>query len=292
MTASRMRRARLVALLAGASLAVASVMGPALGYIGQAPVQIGLIGPSGTVPCADDVTITATVVDTGTGSPIAEQIVTWELSDRVADDDALSVASSVTDAQGQASVRLSFGETSGTRVVSATVTIVTTPLQVRCDVGLPQTALARPGDDGSESQALPANVDPGVPVRTLRIPRLGIRAPILEGDGAGVPLDAVAHHPGTAWPGQGSNTYLYGHARRGLFRDLWQARTGDLVEVELATGASVSYRVTEVRPLVEWDDLRVLAPTSTERLTLQTCLWYDLTSPRLVVIAEPVAGAS
>jgi hypothetical protein len=36
----------------------------------------------------------------------------------------------------------------------------------------------------------------------------------------------------------------------------------------------------------------VLQPTAGERLTLQTCLWYDLTSPRLVVIAEPVTGAS
>lgn len=292
MTALRIRQPHLVALLAGASLAVASMVAPTLGYIGQAPVQIGLTGPSGTVSCADDVTLTATVVDTGTGSPVAEQIVTWELSDGAAEGDSLSGASSVTDAQGQASVRLSFGDASGTRVVSATVTIVTTPLRVRCDDGLPQTALMRPGDDAREAQAVPATVDPGLPVRALRIPRLGIQAPILEGDGTDVPLDAVAHHPGTAWPGQGSNTYLYGHARQGLFRDLWQARTGDLVEVELASGAMASYRVTEVRPLVEWDDLRVLAPTSNERLTLQTCVWYDLTSPRLVVIAEPVVGAS
>lgn len=291
MTALRGHRARLLGLLAGVVLAAAVVVAPALGYIGQAPVQIGLTGPSGIVSCADDATITATVVDTGTGSPVAEQVVTWDLSDG-SDGDALSATSSVTDAQGQATVRLSFGDVSGTRVVSATVTIVTTPLRVRCDVGLPQTALARPGDDDGEARTLPATMDPGLPVRTLRIPRLGIRAPILEGDGTDVPLDAVAHHPGTAWPGQGSNTYLYGHARQGLFRDLWQARTGDLVEVELATGALASYRVTEVRPLVAWDDLRVLAPTSTERLTLQTCLWYDRTSPRLVVIAEPVAGAS
>ena len=73
---------------------------------------------------------------------------------------------------------------------------------------------------------------------------------------------------------------------------MWQARTGDLVEVELADGRRATYRVTEVRPLVEWDDLSVLAPSPTERLTLQTCVWYDLTSPRLVVIAEPATTAS
>jgi sortase A len=268
-------------------LALVALVGPASGYIGQAPVQIGLTGPSGPVSCADQVTLTATVVDTGTGAPVAEQIVDWELTDGAQDGDALSGATSITDTQGMATIQLSFGASSGAREVSATVTVVTTPILVRCDVGLPQTALARPEDDAVGPMRLPTTVDPRLPVRALRIPRLGIEAPILEGDGTDVPLDAVAHHPSTAWPGEGSNSYLYGHAREGLFGALWQARTGDLVEVELADGRRATYRVTEIRPLVAWDDLSVLAPSPTERLTLQTCVWYDLTSPRLVVIAEP-----
>jgi LPXTG-site transpeptidase (sortase) family protein len=292
MTTARTHQARLLALPVGVVLALVALVGPASGYIGQAPVQIGLAGPSGPVSCADQVTLTATVVDTGTGTPVAEQIVSWELTDGAQDGDTLSGATSITDAQGQATIQLSFGASSGAREVSATVTIVTTPIVVRCDVGLPQTSLARPGEDGVAPIRLTTPREAKLPVRALRIPRLGIDAPILEGDGIDVPLDAVAHHPSTAWPGEGSNSYLYGHARDGLFGALWQARTGDLVEVELADGRRATYRVTEVRPLVEWDDLSVLAPSPTERLTLQTCVWYDLTSPRLVVIAEPEITAA
>jgi LPXTG-site transpeptidase (sortase) family protein len=256
---------------------------------------MGVAGPPGDVSCLDQATLTATVVDTSTGSPVAEQVVTWELTQVVADGDRLSATSSVTDAQGQATVVLAFGQETGAREVTASVTIVATPIRVRCDVGLPQTSLARP-DVKVEPEAatrgrpaMPASDQPAVGVR---IPRLGIDSPILEGDGVDVPGHAVAHHPGTAWPGEGSNSYLYGHARDGLFGELWRARTGDLVEVLLADGTLARYRVTQVRPLVAWDDLGVLQPTAGERLTLQTCLWYDLTSPRLVVIAEPVTEAS
>jgi sortase A len=129
--------------------------------------------------------------------------------------------------------------------------------------------------------------EPGTPAQRLRIARLGIDAPIVQGDGVTVPLTAAAHYPGTAWPGSGSNIYLYGHARAGLFRELWRVRTGDTVELELADGAIASYQVAEILPLVAWDALHYLDPTSSEQLTLQTCLGYQTTSPRFVVIARP-----
>lgn len=293
------RRAHIPALVVGLLVSVLAAGVPTLGYIGQAPVQLGVSGPPGVVSCLDQVTLTATVVDTTTGSPVAEQVVTWDLTESVSTGDALSDTRSVTDAQGRAVIVLSLGAQTGAREVTASVTIVATPIQVRCDVALPQTSLAPPGAAAADQVAQAAN--PGRPAQTLhadlpavglRIPRLGIEAPILEGDGVDVPAHAVAHHPGTAWPGEGSNTYLYGHARDGLFGDLWRVRTGDLVEVRLRDGALARYRVSRILPLVEWDDLSVLQPTAGERLTLQTCLWYDLTSPRLVVIAEPETDAS
>jgi LPXTG-site transpeptidase (sortase) family protein len=291
MMGGRWRSGRMAALMVAASIAMPAIAAPALGYVGQAPVQIGVSGPPGDVSCLDRTTLTATVVDTATGAPVAEQVVTWELSDPVSTGDALSGTSSVTDTQGQATIELSFGQETGPREVSASVTIVTTPIRVRCDVGLPQTALDPPGADVEGLVPVAEAPHPDQPALGVRIPRLGVDAPIVEGDGVDVPGHAVAHHPGTAWPGEGSNSYLYGHAREGLFGELWQVRTGDLVEVRLADGRLARYRVSEIRPLVEWDDLSVLQPTTRDRLTLQTCLWYDLTSPRLVVIAEPVTGA-
>jgi sortase A len=131
--------------------------------------------------------------------------------------------------------------------------------------------------------------EPGTPAHRLRIERLGIDAPIIQGDGIDVPLTAAAHYPGTAWPGSGSNIYLYAHAREGLFRELWRVRTGDAVELDLAGGGTATYQVAEILPLVEWDALQYLDPTPTEQVTLQTCLGYETTSPRFVVIARPAA---
>ncbi len=119
------------------------------------------------------------------------------------------------------------------------------------------------------------------------MPRLGIDLPVLEGDGYRAPDDAVAHFPDTAWPGDGSNTFIYAHAREGSSSSCG-TRTGDLVEMDMADGISADYRVTEIHPVVEWDALEYVASTDTEILTLQTCLDYAETSPRFVVIAERI----
>jgi len=119
------------------------------------------------------------------------------------------------------------------------------------------------------------------------IARLGIDLPIVEGDGVDAPLYKVAHYPGTAWPGGGSNIYLYAHARDGMFLSLWNAKLGDQVVLDLANGAQRTYLVTEIMPKVPWDDMALLAPTPHEQLTLQTCTSYQETAPRFVVIAVP-----
>jgi LPXTG-site transpeptidase (sortase) family protein len=115
--------------------------------------------------------------------------------------------------------------------------------------------------------------------------------PVIEGDGVTVPEGSASHYPGTAWPGDGSNVYVYAHARAQNFLELWQVRTGDTVAVEMSDGSVMRYRVSEIHPVVKWDDLAYLAPTSSEQLTLQTSLSYADTAPRFVVIAEPIAGA-
>jgi sortase A len=141
--------------------------------------------------------------------------------------------------------------------------------------------------------AVVAASDPAdpLPATAIRVERLGIDLPLVEGDGSSVPEGAAAHYPGTAWPGEGSNTYVYAHAREGHFLELWQVRTGDVVEVDMADGAVAEYRVTDIMPLVRWDALEMLEPTDEEILTLQTCLTYAATAPRFVVIAERVAHA-
>ena len=121
----------------------------------------------------------------------------------------------------------------------------------------------------------------------IQLPRLGIDLPIVEGDGIDAPLDKAAHYPGTAWPGAGSNIYIYGHAQEGMFLALWDARVGDEIVLTLADGTSVVYRIVRVMPRVPWDAVQFLDPTPHEQLTLQTSTSNTATAPRFVVIARP-----
>ena len=135
----------------------------------------------------------------------------------------------------------------------------------------------------------PPTVDgePGIQADRIRIARLGINLAIVEGDGIDAPLGKVAHFPSTAWPGGGTNIYIYGHARTGMFIRLWDARVGDTVTLDLVDGTTRTYVVTKVLPTVPWDAVQYLEPTPTEQLTLQTCTSYYPTAPRFVVIAVP-----
>jgi len=127
----------------------------------------------------------------------------------------------------------------------------------------------------------------GIVARRIRIDRLGIDLQIIEGDGIDAPLRKVAHYPTTGWPDGGSNIYIYGHARAGMFLPLWDAKVGDEVVLDLVDGTARRYVVTVVKPKVPWDALEYLAPTPTEQLTLQTSTSYTPTAPRFIVIAEP-----
>lgn len=127
----------------------------------------------------------------------------------------------------------------------------------------------------------------GIRATQIRIDRLRIDLPIVEGDGIDAPLGKAAHYPGTAWPGGGSNIYLYAHARDGMFIALWEATPGDEVTLTLVDETERTYTVTDVLPKVPWDAIEYLDPTPAEQLTLQTCTSYGATAPRFIVIAVP-----
>jgi len=127
----------------------------------------------------------------------------------------------------------------------------------------------------------------------IRLPRLGIDLPIAEGD---VERDVVVqqtpenfafHFPGTAIPGTFGNSYIYAHARRGMFLSLWNARVGDQVRVATPAGNELMFVVTEVHPRVPPEDTSWIQPAGDERLTLQTSTGPNRDDPRFVVIAAP-----
>jgi LPXTG-site transpeptidase (sortase) family protein len=127
----------------------------------------------------------------------------------------------------------------------------------------------------------------------IELPRLGIDLPIAEGD---IERDVVVqktpenyafHFPGTAIPGTVGNSYIYAHARRGMFLTLWNARVGDQVSITTPAGVQLKFVVTEVHPRVPPADTSWLQPSGEERLTLQTSTGPNREDPRFVVIAAP-----
>ena len=127
----------------------------------------------------------------------------------------------------------------------------------------------------------------------VQVPRLRIDLPIKEGDIAQdidrqqTPEGAAFHLPRTAIPGDGSNTYLYAHARTGMFLSLWDAKEGDDVLIVTPDGKTLAYVVREVHARVPYNEVSWVLPTPTERLTLQTSTGPNPLDPRFVVVAVP-----
>lgn len=165
---------------------------------------------------------------------------------------------------------------------------------------VPMTPLAvSPSANGAPNAASPTVAPPDRAFPPLpdgyriQIPRLGIDLPMQEGD---VERDAVEqrtpegyafHLPGTAIPGAGANSYIYAHARRGMFLTLWNARVGDDVWISTPDGRALHYVVTEIHPRVTPDDVSWARPDPPDHLTLQTSTGPNPGDPRFVVIAQP-----
>ena len=153
-----------------------------------------------------------------------------------------------------------------------------------------------PSQTGSPVASVPAVTPaPAIPDGyRIKIARLEIDLPIAEGDierdavRGETPENLALHLPGSAIPGDGSNTYIYAHARRGMFLSLWNAREGDEILIVTPDGRVLRYVVSEVHPRVDPTDISWVAHTALERLTLQTSTGPNPGDPRFVVVALPV----
>jgi sortase A len=110
--------------------------------------------------------------------------------------------------------------------------------------------------------------DAGPAIGVLRIAKIGLTVPILDGTDE-LTLDrGVGHIEGTDLPGGRGNVGIAGH-RDGFFRGLKDVGVGDVVELRTPTGA-LTYAVSDVR-IVNPDELSVLEPTGEPSITLVTC---------------------
>lgn len=125
----------------------------------------------------------------------------------------------------------------------------------------------------------------------VRVARLGIDLPLLHGDTVrdtvlgSTPNGAAFLLPSSAPLGSGGNSYVYAHARAGMFLSLWNARLGDVVELLGPSSEVRRYVVTEIHPRVVPTDVRHTLPAGDERITLQTSTGPNDGDPRFVVVA-------
>jgi sortase A len=121
------------------------------------------------------------------------------------------------------------------------------------------------------------------PLAVLRIPKIGLEVPVLEGTDDFTLNRAVGHIAGTPRPGEGGNVGIAGH-RDGFFRGLKNMAPGD--ELELETRVDVlRYRIADTR-IVRPQDVGVLGATAQSTLTLVTCypFYYVGSAPKRYVI--------
>lgn len=113
-------------------------------------------------------------------------------------------------------------------------------------------------------------------IAVLRIPRLQLVAPVLEGTGQFMLNRGVGRIAGTALPGQSGNIGIAGH-RDAFFRTLKDIRAGDSIELVTRSGTDV-YSVDRIR-ITSPTDVSVLQPRTNPSLTLVTCYPFYFIGP-------------
>jgi sortase A len=108
----------------------------------------------------------------------------------------------------------------------------------------------------------------GTPLAVLRIPKIRLEVPVLEGTDNLTLNRGAGRIAGTARPGEQGNIGIAGH-RDGFFRGLKNVGVGDAIELKTLRGTD-RYVVDRVQ-IVTPHDVQVLRPRSVPSLTLVTC---------------------
>ncbi len=121
------------------------------------------------------------------------------------------------------------------------------------------------------------------PLAVLRIRRIHLEAPVLEGTDDITLNRGVGHIEGTAYFGQNGNIGIAGH-RDGFFRGLKHIKVGDRIDLE-EPSRHETYVVDRLE-IVDPSDVRVLRSESEPSLTLVTCypFYYIGSAPKRFIV--------
>ncbi|MGD0364944.1 MAG: class D sortase, partial [Bryobacteraceae bacterium] len=125
-------------------------------------------------------------------------------------------------------------------------------------------------------------------VGRIKIPRLLLSVVVVEGVTKTALRRAVGHIPGTALPGEAGNVGVAGH-RDTFFRLLKDLRLKDEIQFSTLKG-DFKYEVESLK-VVEPNDVKVLAPSGENVLTMVTCYPFYFVGPapqRWIVRARQV----
>ena len=128
------------------------------------------------------------------------------------------------------------------------------------------------------------------PMAILRIGKVSLEVPVLEGTDDLTLNRGVGHIPGTALPGEDGNVGIAGH-RDGFFRALKDVGPGDQIELVTAVGKEI-YTVDQI-VLVSPNDVSVLRPRTGRALTLVTCypFYFVGSAPTRYIVEASLKGA-
>jgi len=155
-----------------------------------------------------------------------------------------------------------------------------------------------PGSVNSLVQQVFNNARPESGYPRIKIERVGIDLRLVRGDGSTPPVKYEAFtYPGADYllagsQSGGGNTYVYAHARSGMFWNLHNLHIGDVVVVDYGGGKTLRYRIAEIHPKIFWKDFVWLQPTADDRLTLQTCNGWRDEDPRFIVVARRITAVT
>src|SRR5664279_3586232 len=115
----RPRNRLIIGAAAGMILSLAAALS-VLAYSGQVVATVTVSGPAGNVSCGTTTTVIAFVQDTN-GNPVDGRAVSWSFLSGNIPGDKLSVASSMADSTGHATVKVTFACPGTTTIASTRV---------------------------------------------------------------------------------------------------------------------------------------------------------------------------
>jgi sortase A len=162
------------------------------------------------------------------------------------------------------------------------------PLEVAPTPVTPDFSLWSEGRIKDYQESLAEHFAPAIGI--LRIPKIHLEVPVLEGTDDLVLNRGVGHLVGTANPGENGNMGIAGH-RDGFFRGLKDISLGDTIG--MATLKQTETYVIDRITIVDPNDVSVLKPGPHASLTLVTCypFYFVGSAPKRYIVRASVADA-